>query len=97
MKGIVSILVLVACTIVVGCTTTAASVARGYETQIKAGIMATDDNNVQYVKDAMCFLPYGAVYRHPEIVGAVKSVCGALADVPVSAAPAPLNPASAAK
>lgn len=63
-----------------GCTTTTASIARGYEAQAKAGVQLFDDNQLMLLKDSLCWQPYGAVQRHPEMQPAIVSLCGALAN-----------------
>lgn len=62
-----------------GCTTTTASLYRGYATDAKAGIQTWDDNAIATIKDVFCAQPYSAIQRHPEIQPGVSALCGQLA------------------
>jgi hypothetical protein len=62
-----------------GCTTTTASMYRGYATDAKAGIQTWDDNAIATIKDVFCAQPYSAIQRHPEIQPGVSALCGQLA------------------
>jgi hypothetical protein len=61
------------------CTTTTASLYRGYATDAKAGIQTWDDNAIATLKDVFCAQPYSAIQRHPEIQPGVSALCGQLA------------------
>jgi uncharacterized protein YceK len=63
-----------------GCTTTTASVARGYAGQVEAGIQMWDDNAIAGLQKVFCAQPYSAIQRHPEIQPGAIALCGSLAN-----------------
>lgn len=63
-----------------GCTTTTASVYRGYTSEAVAGVKMWDDNTLATLQTVLCAQPYSAIQRHPELQPGVQSLCGPLAN-----------------
>ncbi len=57
-----------------GCGTLNPMIA-GYEETAIANTRAANDNYVKAIENAICFVPVGAVIRHPEFVPIAKSAC----------------------
>lgn len=74
------IAVIAGLSLLAGCTTTTASVARGYMTSADAGVQAFDDNAIEATVRLLCWSPYGAVVRHPEKQVGIQALCGSLAN-----------------
>jgi hypothetical protein len=64
--------------LIAGCTTTTASVFKGYSTQAEAGIKVWDDNTLDTLQKVLCAQPYSAIQRHPELQVGIVSLCGPL-------------------
>jgi hypothetical protein len=78
MKRIIFVLCALA---LAGCTTTTASMYRGYMTQAEAGVKTWDDNTIATVRDLMCAQPYSAILRHPELQPMILAGCGPMANI----------------
>jgi hypothetical protein len=80
MKRIILILAAVAAAILAGCTTTTASMYKGYTSEAVAGVKMWDDNTLATVQTVLCAQPYSAIQRHPEMQPGVQALCGPLAN-----------------
>lgn len=81
MKRIILAISVLALAALAGCTTTTASMYRGYMTDAAAGIKTWDDNAITTVQAVLCAQPYSAIQRHPEIQAGVIALCGGMANV----------------
>lgn len=80
MKRIILLSALCALAALVGCTTTTASMYRGYTSEAVAGVKMWDDNTLATVQTVLCAQPYSAIQRHPEMQPGVQALCGPLAN-----------------